>query len=174
MNKFLMFKIKDKSAQALPEFALCLPLIMLIIGMLITVAQLVYAKQVCQAAAQASCRYYASPNEDGGVNSYFPDWLNALMNPGSSVNINEVEKAREYAQLIIENADMNITLENAKQDITFVEEPLGSTGYDIVKCSVKGRIDTLFPVQWNNNTIQPNTTFITGNVAMIMEQVTIN
>ena len=51
-------KFKDKSAQALPEFALCMPIIVLLIGVIITVCQLVYARQVTQSASFAACKAY--------------------------------------------------------------------------------------------------------------------
>ena len=167
-------KIKDKSAQALPEFALCLPLIMLMIGILITVGQMVYAKEVLQAAAQSYCRAYVSSYTSTS------DWYNKW-----NANRNGVAQAR----LIMESAALNIML-NPTVDDTYDNEVKPITGwtnsedggpakkiltaknepYEYVEITIHGAIETLFPVQWNGNELTPNLTFLEAYCAMLIEK----
>ena len=44
------------------------------------------------------------------------------------------------------------------------------TSYEYVEVTVYGAIETLFPVQWNSNTLTPNTTFLNAYCAMVIEK----
>ena len=172
MQKIFKLKLKDKSAQALPEFALCLPLIMLMLGILITVGQMVYAKEVLQAAAQSFCRAYVT------------DYTRVT---------EATTKGKEHASAIMETAAMNIMLSNPNHPLASpyeirrgrvsgntdgADDPAGSRvirnakgeTYEYVSVKVYGAIETLFPVQWNNNTLTPNLTFLSAYCAMIIEK----
>lgn len=144
-------KIKDKSAQALPEFALCMPIIVLLIGVIITVCQLVYARQVTQSASFAACKAYVVTQGTDGERQ---------------------DEAIRHAKAIYEYADMSVVYKTISTKTTPLPVTTSSkrvTGYYYTEVTVTGNINTLFPVNWNGSRVNANNSDVTGYCAMVRE-----
>lgn len=151
----MTFKLKDKTAQALPEFALCLPIVVLVCGILITVCQLVFAKQVIQTAAFAGCRAYVKD--------------------GYTSETRAKAEAKDHAELTVKYAGMKVTLDDVicvtspLVELTGAETRTGISPYRVGECFTIGYVNLLFPVYWQNEQLMPNITQIDGYCAMVME-----
>ena len=152
-NKILYLikkKTKQKNAQALVEFSLCLPLIMLIIGMIISLGQMTYAKQVLQAAAEVGCRVY--------IDSIFGSDSQAA------------SKAKTQAKAIVDNAGFGIEFVSGQD---FAETSLTTNSdFKMVGYRVEGKFATLFPLQWQGATLLDSDgyTHLYGQLFMLLER----
>lgn len=151
LKQYILHKTKDKSAQALVEFSLCMPLVLLLIGIIITVCQLVYAKEVCQAAAQSSCRQYINIDDKAKLTSN-----------------GHIENSKKIGTTIAKYATMDITISSIKFDSS-EEWTIGDKSYTCCECTVTGFINTMFPVKWDGQFLTPNMTSVQGYCAMLAE-----
>lgn len=151
-NKLLYFikKVKQKQAQALVEFSLCCPLILLIIGMIITLGQMTYAKQVLQAAAEVGCRVY--------IDSIF-------LNDTQARN-----KAKAQAEEVVNNAGFG--LEFVSDEVTAPQSLATASDFKMVGYKVTGKFATLFPIEWNDTTLVDSDgyTHLYGQLYMLLER----
>ena len=163
MKCFFIKKVKSKNAQALVEFALCMPLIILILGIMITVGQMTYTKQVLQCAAQTAGRTYIEVIGD---------------NVDDATTIaNAKAMAKEIAIAIITTAGYGLDLgEDVDAFYASSPEPLyidgiQSTKYKIVKVETVGRIHMLFPVYWDGVVVSDSDTgsYMRGSIVMLLE-----
>lgn len=157
MKTYIAKKLKSKDAQALVEFALCLPLILLIIGMIITIGQMTYCKQVLQAAAEVGCRTY--------VDSIFDRYDSSFRNDKNAKKL-----AEEAAKNVIDSAGFGIVCKSAEP----IKESNLTDGSDfrIVTYRTTGAIATLFPISWEGKTLVDSDgyTYMYGIMTMLKER----
>lgn len=157
MNKYIVEKIKNKNAQALPEFALCLPLILLIIGMIVSLGQMTYCKQVLQAAAEVGCRVYV----DGQY----------------ATDSSAARKAAIAAQAIVDSAGFGIEFERiAPPEMHELGVDRGETAghsFKYVLYRVEGKFATLFPLEWQGKALLDSSgyTHLYGSMIMLYERI---
>ena len=171
MKKYILYKLKNKNAQALPEFALCMPLILLIIGMIVSLGQMTYCKQVLQAAAEAGCRVYVDAQykveNDIGI-------LENILNNVS--NRQAEEAAKETAIAIVDNAGFGIEIvgEPTAQpyDLPVNTSEVDGKQFKYIKYRVEGKFATLFPVSWEGKSLLDSDgyTHLYGCMIMLYER----
>lgn len=162
MIQYILLKTKTKDAQALVEFSLCLPFIILVLGIMITVGQMTYTKQVLQCAAQTSGRTY----------------IEICGEDIENVSTRETAKsmARQVAKAIITTAGYGVELPDEQEAFT-VEGPMDliydgeHNKYKVVKVIATGKINILFPVTWQGVIVTDSDrgSYMNGSIVMLVE-----
>ena len=154
VRKLAEKKVSEKNAQAMPEFALCLPLITLIIGMMITIGQMTYTKQVLQSAAETACRIYVD----------------------SDYTESEAKsRALDAAKQMIDEAGFGIEyVPTKKADRIKYEALVSGSNFQMATYRVEGKCKTLFPVKWEGKSIVDSDgyTYLYGQMTMLVERTT--
>lgn len=136
-------KLKSKKAQQMVEMALILPVIIMAIGIMITAAQLGFAKNTCQQAAYEGARKAVVMDNVPAARAAANDTAKAILNNGFGIDM-------------------------ATFTPTFSPQG-GWTHGTHLHYSVKVNVKTLFPVL-NTNFTASSSTPVTGNFVAMVER----